>query len=1184
MKKLVLLLAVFLSCLGMSAQSTDDLVDLGLSVKWSSVNLGAASPEAVGNYYQWGVTAVPSLYWSWSYENRTMPDFEGSDMDAATVNLGKGWSTPTIAQWKELIDACDFEAIEFNGASGVKVTSRINGNYIFLPAGGYKEMVSVKSPEGIYYTTTHKCDLTAVSVFSYSDGVAKTSSSLYGGNGVPVRPVYATPDLSEIDLTMQAAGKMTVAIGQTGGDFDFSAFKMTFELPAGFSIESAKIAGARSSAEPEIAISEDSDGKKLLTVTNPDNVPFVRKDSEGKEVDELLTVSFACPEGTPNGDYTVSLVEIEFYSGDQQITAVIAEGNLPLSATVKWVGAVSFDDALIDLGVSVLWSGLNIGAESETETGDYYQWGTTEIPETYNRSVWPYDMFGSSMDCEGSDKDVATVTLGEGWSTPTVDQWNELIRNCSFQETNVDGVSGIMVTSYVNGNKMFLPAAGYMSGNDIASKSTPYYMTSHYNRSNSVSVFKYSYRRASIDTYFQGYQGVPVRPVRVRPQEPEIGPLVVDFCVSDSMAAGEGLNGHLSVSCNAGNRPIHKIELSIIFPGTFFSDNLTVNPDLSEAEINCDVTNTGTTYKYTLSTADGSDFIFADGDAMTTLLTLDFGCTKHSSSGNYTMTLSDIQFYVDKDEEPEKPETELPVKRVVVVSNNAVFDIETEQEVDLGLSVNWSGYYIGAEQPGQVGDYLTWGYIDLPESEYGYNPSQYVAPSTDDWCGMPQFDAATARWGDDWCTPTYEQVAELMENCESVPYVYNGQAGYALTSKINGKTIFFAASGFKQSSGQTTTVYNGSQAVVMLADRYGTGKMHYSMYLANGKSSVGYSTMNMGRGMMVRPVKLRHEAQPLVVEIDAVGAIDSEKEAFAGLVISQGGGDIAFNRVVVELTCDPLLDVTGAEVAAGRSESDNAQTTISHTEGGISVELKTADGSDFVVADSITDLAKITFSATKHVAAGLYDAEIRSINFYGADGASMAVDSLFAKQIEVVSTATYTVETARSVDMGLSVKWSGVNFGAETPGDYGTLFAPDAQLPEIDWGNGWKIPTENQAEELIANCETMPYTYEGTVGYVIVSMKNGNVIFCPANADGEARMLLDGGRVMCVRNGASAPVIEEAAAGELLPLRPVFSEIVSIREINSEYAPSTIYDLQGRRLAAPVRGLQIINNQKIYRK
>ena len=65
MKKFVLLLAAFLSCLGMSAQSVDNLVDLGLSVKWSSVNIGAENPDSVGNYYQWGVTTVPSTYWSW---------------------------------------------------------------------------------------------------------------------------------------------------------------------------------------------------------------------------------------------------------------------------------------------------------------------------------------------------------------------------------------------------------------------------------------------------------------------------------------------------------------------------------------------------------------------------------------------------------------------------------------------------------------------------------------------------------------------------------------------------------------------------------------------------------------------------------------------------------------------------------------------------------------------------------------------------------------------------------------------------------------------------------------------------------------------------------------------------------------------------------------------------------------
>ena len=124
-----------------------EAVDLGLSVKWATFNLGASEPEGRGCQYAWGETK-PKEYYAWSSykwcegtmysltkygtDNKTVLDLED---DAAHVLLGGNWRMPTIEEWKELIHNCNWEWVTQNGTSGYRVTGR-NENSIFIPAQG----------------------------------------------------------------------------------------------------------------------------------------------------------------------------------------------------------------------------------------------------------------------------------------------------------------------------------------------------------------------------------------------------------------------------------------------------------------------------------------------------------------------------------------------------------------------------------------------------------------------------------------------------------------------------------------------------------------------------------------------------------------------------------------------------------------------------------------------------------------------------------------------------------------------------------------------------------------------------------------------------------------------------------------------------------------------------------------
>lgn len=147
----------------------DDFVDLGLSVNWASYNVGGKVETDTGMYFAWGETADKDSYsWSnyfdspydadgsWVGCSQVTSDITGGSRDAAAYIMGGTWRMPSQDEMKELVDNCDWEWTTINNVNGFKVKSRINGNYIFLPATGNFDGTSVsnKGTYGAYWTGT----------------------------------------------------------------------------------------------------------------------------------------------------------------------------------------------------------------------------------------------------------------------------------------------------------------------------------------------------------------------------------------------------------------------------------------------------------------------------------------------------------------------------------------------------------------------------------------------------------------------------------------------------------------------------------------------------------------------------------------------------------------------------------------------------------------------------------------------------------------------------------------------------------------------------------------------------------------------------------------------------------------------------------------------------------------------
>lgn len=131
-------------------------VDLGLpsGTKWATCNIGTSTPSGYGNYYAWGEVATKSSYSNCKTYGKNMPDIAGdSRYDAASASWGANWKIPTKAQIDELLDKryCVWEWTKVNGTNGYKVTSKENGNSIFLPAAGYRVDTSLYGTASLGY-------------------------------------------------------------------------------------------------------------------------------------------------------------------------------------------------------------------------------------------------------------------------------------------------------------------------------------------------------------------------------------------------------------------------------------------------------------------------------------------------------------------------------------------------------------------------------------------------------------------------------------------------------------------------------------------------------------------------------------------------------------------------------------------------------------------------------------------------------------------------------------------------------------------------------------------------------------------------------------------------------------------------------------------------------------------------
>ena len=219
-------------------------VDLGLpsGLKWATCNVGASKPEEYGNHYAWGETSTKSNY---SSDNSVTYDKNFSDIggdpqyDVARKQWGGTWRLPTKAEFDELRQNCTWTWTKQNGINGYKVTSKKNGNSIFLPAAGWRDGTSQGTFGGYWSSTPHESSSDGAyalgfesdghGTYWYSRGVDYSVRPVLGGienktektsNAKPASNKLSTRTfkVEDVEFTMVAVEGGTFSMGSNDGE------------------------------------------------------------------------------------------------------------------------------------------------------------------------------------------------------------------------------------------------------------------------------------------------------------------------------------------------------------------------------------------------------------------------------------------------------------------------------------------------------------------------------------------------------------------------------------------------------------------------------------------------------------------------------------------------------------------------------------------------------------------------------------------------------------------------------------------------------------------------------------------------------------------------------------------------------------------------------------------------------
>ncbi len=819
-------------------------VDLGLpsGTKWAICNVGATAPEGYGDYFAWGETSPKDDY-SWetykycngsetsltkycdnsSYgyngftDNKTILDL--SD-DAARANWGGKWRMPTTTEQRELINNCTWTWTTQNGVNGCKVTSKTNGNSIFLPAAGTRRGTSV------------------LSVGSYS---AYWSSSLRESRPDGSRSLYFHSDLVDWG-DGNRDGALTVRAVISDDTPQTTIYTLTFNANGGEGTMSAQTFEQNVSQ----ALQANTFTRKGYYFSGWNSAP----DGNGVSYNDLAEVTIG--------------ENLTLYAQWKRFEWV------DLGLSVHW--------ATCNVGATTPEGYGDYFAWGEIEPKDNYDWSTYKYCNGSSSSLTKYNSYNGDGMVDNKtildlSDDAARANWGGEWRMPSDIEKHELIKFCSWTWTRQNGINGYKVTSKINGNSIFIPASGRKLGSSDYNKGNigEYWSASVKQIASSYAgILYFDSESAKKDLSSMRYLGLAVRAV-VPSNMPSSTMCTITFNAN-------GGNGSMSSLTVLKGEP-QTIPFSAFTRSGYNFTAWNTEPDGSgtsyiEYQVINAVTQDITLYaqwekqivNYTVN------FNANGGEGTMAAQVFEAGVSQAIVSNTFTREGYD---FIGWSSNADGSGTSYSDKQVISIANDLTLyaqwgHVENGHEwVDLGLpsGLKWATCNVGATTPEGYGDYFAWGETK-PKEDYSWNNYSYCKGShttltkynTNNGYGTVDNktildlsdDAANVNWGGTWRMPTRAEQEELRNSsyCTWMWTTQNGVKGLKVTSKTNGNSIFLPAAGYHSGINLYNVSSHGYYRTSSLVEDNPIST--HGLYFFT--SDVGWSYYGRNEGLSVRAV------------------------------------------------------------------------------------------------------------------------------------------------------------------------------------------------------------------------------------------------------------------------------------------------------------------------------------------
>ena len=574
----------------------------------------------------------------------------------------------------------------------------------------------------------------------------------------------------------------------------------------------------------------------------------------------------------------------------------------------------------LGLPSGTLWATCNIGANSPEEYGDYFAWGETEPKSEYCWSTYDfcnlsdttkvtkyclessngYNGYTDALTELQPEDDAATVNWGANWRMPTKEQRDELKQYCSYEFVTKNNVNGLLITG-PSGGQIFLPAAGARVYTSVANADDyGYYWLRSLETSNSCALmFAVPYRYSFWNYSYFRFVGLSVRPVRV--QSP-LGPMHVTGITLDQTSLLLSIG--YTQTLNPTIMPVDALNKNVIWSSSN-EDIATVDQtgrviaknngscvitctslDNSEVKSECSVTVDRLVMAIMLSQ---TPLLLPSGTTQTLTATIlpDNATNKSviwSSSDSNIATVSQTGEVITKTgglctitcaaQDGSGVKTEC---QVIVLDNSVQGSTNGHEWVDLGLPSGtlWSTCNVGASSPEDYGNYYAWGET-TPKGIYSWTYYKYCNGSANTltkYCMdsnnglngftdnlselLPEDDAATANWGNNWQTPSEAQFTELIDNSytTSIWTTQSGVDGRIIVSKSSGHYIFLPSSGYFTFMSSSLVGYCGCYWTRSLNTSSYSGNSNQAYYLSLYSGDIYVYRDTRDYGYNVRPVR-----------------------------------------------------------------------------------------------------------------------------------------------------------------------------------------------------------------------------------------------------------------------------------------------------------------------------------------